>query len=211
MTEAGGLFAFIVDIYQKGGIVVVLLTALALWALVIIVLKARHLRRDRIISPAVVQQVEQLLLAGKLAEATAYCKQTSVPMTRIILAGVLNYDREEAELKERLEEAGRQEVPGIRRHLTELRTIASVAPLLGLFGTVIGMISVFDTLAQGETIRATDLAGGISQALITTAVGLVVAMPAMAFYNDFSNRVTTLIIEMERIALRMAAILKRAG
>lgn len=202
--------AFIRHVFVMGGPVVWVLAAMLAWCLVIIAIKLRDLSRQRVIHPAVVRQVETLLIEGKLAEATAYCKKASVPMTRIILAGVLHYDRSETELKERLEEAGRQEIPVIRRHLTTLRSIASTAPLIGLFGTVLGMIAVFDTLARGSSIQASDLAGGISEALITTAVGLSVAIPSMAFYNDFTNRVTLLIIEMEKIALHMAAILKQA-
>ena len=99
----------------------------------------------------------------------------------------------------------------MRAQLTTLRSIASAAPLLGLFGTVIGMIQVFDALSKGGTIQASDLAGGISEALITTACGLVVAIPAIVFYNNFTNRVTNLIIEMEKISLHMVAILKRGG
>ena len=107
-----------------------------------------------------IQDLERLLIEGKLAEATAYCKRSPFPMARIILAGILHYDRSEAEIKERLEEAGRQEIPAIRRHLTTLRTLASAAPLIGLFGTVVGMIKVFAVLSQGETILASQLAGG---------------------------------------------------
>ncbi len=130
-------------------------------------------------------------------------------MTRIILAGILNYERSEAELKEILEDASRQELPGIRRHLTALGTIASASPLLGLLGTVIGMISVFATLSTEANVNPGMLAGGISEALITTACGLVIAMPTLIFYNFFGTRVQSLIIEMEKISLRMVAILKR--
>ncbi|MCH9674001.1 MAG: MotA/TolQ/ExbB proton channel family protein [Gammaproteobacteria bacterium] len=130
-------------------------------------------------------------------------------MTRILLAAIVNSDKAENDIKEILEEAGRQEVPGIRSHLTTLGTIASVSPLLGLLGTVIGMISVFTTLSEEAGVDPTRLAGGISEALVTTAVGMVVAMPALACYNYFASKVQNLIIEMERISLHMVAVLKR--
>lgn len=130
-------------------------------------------------------------------------------MTRIVLAGVINYEKSESELKEILEEAGRQEVPLIRSHLTALGTIASVAPLLGLLGTVIGMIDVFATLSRETTVNPTMLAGGISQALVTTAFGMVIAMPTLASYNYYISKVQNLIIEMERVSLHMVAVLKR--
>lgn len=200
---------FISMIFTGGGPIVWVLFALLLWGIYIIVVKSNQLRHERIINPAVVQHIEQLLLEKRLPEATAYCRQNSLPMTRIILAGIVNYDRSEGELKEILEETGRQEIPGIRHHLPTLGTISGVAPLLGLLGTVLGMISVFATLSEGASVNAVDLARGISVALITTAVGLVVAIPTMVFYNSLTARATNMIIEMEKVSLRMVAILTR--
>jgi len=199
----------IYGLFEKGGVLVYPLFILLIWGLTIIIIKTIKLRREKIINPTAVQSIEEMLLDDKIPEATAYCKQNSLPMTRIILAGILNYERSEAELKEILEDASRQELPGIRRHLTALGTIASASPLLGLLGTVIGMISVFATLSREANVNPRMLAGGISEALITTACGLVIAMPTLIFYNFFGTRVQSLIIEMEKISLRMVAILKR--
>ena len=201
--------AFVKILFIDGGPIVWLLLVLLLWGIYIIIVKSRQLNRQRLINPEVIDHIEKLLLDKRLPEATAFCKQHSLPMTRIVLAGIVNFDRSEAELKEILEEAGRQEVPGIRHHLSTLGTIAGIAPLLGLLGTVLGMIEVFATLSVGSNINANNLAGGISQALITTACGLAVAMPTMAFYNSLNNRATNLIIEMEKVSLHMAAILSR--
>ncbi|MBI1208982.1 MAG: hypothetical protein GC191_17055 [Azospirillum sp.] len=201
----------IVEMVHAGGVVAYFLLFMLAWCLIVVAIKAAGLRRKRIIRPAIIQDIERLLIDGKLAEATAYCKKSAYPMARIILAGILHYDRSEPEIKERLEEAGRQELPAIRKHLTTLRSLASAAPLVGLFGTVIGMINVFATLSKGTTIEASALAGGISQALITTAIGLLVAVPAIVSYNDFSNRVNNFVVEMEKISLNMVAILKRGG
>ena len=201
---------FIADVMDKGGILIYPLILLLIWGLIIIVIKMLTLRRSTIIRPGVVEHVEKLLLDRKIPEATAHCKQNASPMTRVLEAAILNYEKSEAELKEILEEAGRQEVPHIRSHLTALGTIASVAPLLGLLGTVLGMISVFSTLSQETTVNATMLAGGISEALVTTAFGLVIAMPTLASYNYFITRVQNLVIEMERISLHMVAVIKRS-
>jgi len=205
----GHCMDFILGLFEKGGVLVYPLFILLIWGLTIIIIKAVDLRRDKIINPAAIQGIEEMLLDKKIPEASAYCKQNSLPMTRIILAGILNYERSEAELKEILENAGRQELPGIRRHLTALGTIAASSPLLGLLGTVIGMISVFATLSNEANVNPRMLAGGISEALITTAFGLVIAMPTLIFNNFFRTRVQSLIIEMEKISLRMVAILKR--
>lgn len=200
---------FIAGVIEQGGVLIWPLVALLVWGIVIMLIKAAQLRRAKTINPDVIERIEQLLLNKKIPEATAYCKQNSVPMTRILLAGIINYEKTEAELKEILEEAGRQEVPLIRSHLAALGTIASVAPLLGLLGTVVGMIDVFSTLSQQTEVNPTMLAGGISTALVTTAFGMVIAMPTLASYNYFIAKVQTLIIEMEKISLHMVAVLKR--
>ena len=199
----------IADIIARGGPLVWPLLALLAWGVGIIVVKATTLRRASVIDPDVVAEVEKLLLAGKVPEATSYCKRHPRPMTRVLLAGILNHHRGESDLKETLEAAGRQEIPHIRRHLTALGTIASVSPLLGLFGTVLGMISVFATLSGEDTVNAAMLAGGISEALITTAFGMLVAVPTLAFYNYFASRAQLLILEMEKVSLHMVAVLKR--
>jgi len=201
--------AFISSIFQQGGLLVYPLILLLIAALVIIIYKGLQLRRNSVISPAIVERVEQFVLDNKATEATAYCKQNSTPMSRVLMAGILNYEKSEGELKETLEEAGRQEMPSIRSWLPALGTIASVAPLLGLLGTVIGMIEVFSTLAQDTAVNAGMLAGGISEALVTTAFGMVIAMPALAAYNYFVAKVQTLTIDMEKTSLHMVAMLKR--
>ena len=201
---------FIAGVLDKGGVLIYPLLALLGWGIGIIVFKCVTLRRSQVINPSIVERVEKLLVDGNIPEATAYCKQYSVPMTRVMLAAIISFEKTEAELKEILEEAGRQEVPHIRSHLTALGTIASVAPLLGLLGTVVGMISVFTTLSEQSNVNPSMLAGGISEALVTTAVGMVIAVPTLAFYNYFVNRLQILILEMERISLRMVAVLKRA-
>ena len=200
---------FLAEVIESSGVLLYPLVLLLLWGVVIILIKAAQLRRARTINPEVIDKVEQLLLSKKIPEATAYCKQNSVPMTRILLAGIINYEKSESDLKEILEEAGRQEVPLIRSHLAALGTIASVAPLLGLLGTVVGMIDVFSTLSQQTEVNPTMLAGGISTALVTTAFGMVIVMPTLASYNYFIAKVQTLIIEMEKISLHMVAVLKR--
>lgn len=200
---------FFGKLIEGGGILIYPLFILLFWGLVIIVIKSITLQRKRIVNAQVVDEIEQLLLDNRAPEASAYCKQHPMPITNIILAGILNYEKNEAELKEILEEAGRQEIPGIRSYLTTLGTIANLAPLTGLLGTVLGMISVFATLSRQTTVNANMLAGGISEALLTTAFGLVIAMPTLAFYNHFTTRVNNMVIQMEKISLHMVAVLKR--
>lgn len=200
----------VIDLIDKGGVLIYPLTVLAAWGIVIIGIKWNALRRERIIMPEAVEKLEELVVSGNIPEATAYCKKHPSPMTRILLAAIINYEKDEAQLKESVEEAGRQELPHIQSHLATLSTIASVSPLLGLFGTVLGMISVFSVLSQQANIEASMLAGGISEALVTTACGMAIAMPTLAFYNHFTSKVQNLIIEIEKTALHMVAVLKQA-
>jgi biopolymer transport protein ExbB len=196
-------------LFSAGGLLVYPLLLLLVAGLIIIVIKAIQLRRGRTIAPEMVDKIEGMLIDRKIPEATALCKQGSSPMSRVLMSGIVNYEKSEAELKEILEEAGRQEVPGIRAWLPTLGTIASVAPLLGLLGTVVGMIEVFSTLSEETSVNPSMLAGGISKALLTTAIGMVIAMPTLAAYNFFIAKVQNLIIEMEKTSLRIIAALKR--
>lgn len=199
---------YLSDLFAKGGVLLILLLALLAIGLFIIVIKFIQLRRDNIIAPVVIKEIQSLVLDGNITEATVQCKQVNKPMTRVLLAGILNYERPETELKEIMEEAGRQEIPNIRAYLPALGTIASVAPLLGLLGTVVGMIEVFSTISQEDSVNPSMLAGGISKALITTAIGMVIAMPSLAAYNYFIAKVHNIAIEMEKTSLNLAAALK---
>ncbi len=199
----------ILELIDKGGVLIYPLLVLLVWGLGIIVLKSFLMTRHRVIKPKVVEEVEQLLLKGKIPEAMSYCKQHPAPMSEVMLAAIINFEKSEDKLKEVLEEAGRQQIPAIKKYLTTLGTISSVAPLLGLLGTVVGMIQVFANLASQLVSLDRTLAGGISEALLTTACGMVVAMPTLAFYNHFTSKMQNLIIEMEKISLKMVRVLKR--
>ena len=197
------------QIISSGGVLMIPLLILLVWGLWIIYYKAVNLRPAKVLNPDAINEIERLLIARKIPEATAYCKQHQMPITRIMQEGIINYEKSEAELKEVLEEAGRQEMPLIRSHMAALGTIASVSPLLGLLGTVLGMISVFTTLSAESEINSSMLAGGISEALVTTAAGMLVAVPTLVSYNYFVNRIQLLVVDMERVSLRLIAILKR--
>jgi len=168
------------------------------------------LRRKRIFRFDILDTVEQLLREHKIPEATTLCKRHDSTMTRLVLVVLLNADRPKAEIKELIEDHGRQEVPFLERYLTMLGTIASISPLLGLLGTVVGLLRVFDAISQeGGVTNAAILSAGIQNALITTVAGLCVAIPSLVAYNYFARRAESLVLEMERISLRLLNILKR--
>jgi biopolymer transport protein ExbB len=129
------------------------------------------------------------------------------PLGAILAAGLNNYRHGREVMKESIEETGRQVVHDLDRFLNTLGTIASITPLLGLLGTVVGMIKVFSVITTVGVGDPAVLAGGISEALITTAAGLSVAIPSVMFYRYFQGRVTELVLKMEEESLKLVDIL----
>jgi biopolymer transport protein ExbB len=193
----------------KGGPVMVPLLLCSVISLSIIVERCLSLRRNHILKYDVLQRIEELLRDRKIPEASTLCKRYPSSITRILLAAILNHDKSRQEIKEIIEDSGRQEVPVLERYLTILGTIASIAVLLGLLGTVMGMIRTFNAIAALGYGHPEALAGGISEALVATATGLAIAIPTLVMYNFFTSKVDSLVIEMEKNSLRMLSILKR--
>ncbi|MBI4595627.1 MAG: MotA/TolQ/ExbB proton channel family protein [Candidatus Tectomicrobia bacterium] len=198
-----------IEWFQKGGPIMWPILICSITALSIILERLYNLREHRIIPSAMLNRIETLLRERKIPEATTICKKYPSSMTRILLAAILNHDLEKYEIKEIIEDAGRHEVPAIERYLVWLGIVASIAPMLGLLGTVTGILRVFQVLAFSGSGNPQALAGGISEALITTIVGLGVGIPALAFYHFFSSKADGLVIEMEKTSLKMLNILKR--
>jgi biopolymer transport protein ExbB len=198
------------DYVTRGGIVMIPILVCSVVALIIICERLWSLRRKRIFRFDILDTIEQLLREYKIPEATTLCKRHESTMTRLILVALLNSDRPKAEIKELIEDHGRQEVPFLERYLTMLGTIASISPFLGLLGTVVGLLRVFDAISQeGGVTNTAILSSGIQNALITTVAGLCVAIPSLVAYNYFARRAESLILEVERISLRLLNILKR--
>jgi biopolymer transport protein ExbB len=193
----------------KGGPVMVPLLLCSVISLSIIVERFLSLRRTRILRYDVLQRIEELLRDRKIPEASTLCKRYPSSMTRVLLAAILNHDKSRQEIKEIIEDAGRQEVPVLERYLTILGTIASISVLLGLLGTVSGMIRTFNAIAALGYGHPEALAAGISEALVATATGLAIAIPTLVMYNYFTSKADSLVIEMEKNSLRMLSILKR--
>ena len=198
------------DYVSRGGIVMVPILICSVLALIIIIERLWSLRRNQIFRFNILDTIEHLLHEHKIAEATTLCKRHDSAMTRLVLVALLNAERPKAEIKELIEDHGRQEVPFLERYLTTLGTIASIAPFLGLLGTVVGLLRVFEAISQeGGVTNAAILSSGIQNALITTVAGLCVAIPSLVAYNYFARRAEGIILEVERIALRLLNILKR--
>lgn len=178
----------------------------------LIIERVIFLRSHRIAPPTLLDEVIKELKQRGVSEGMLSKLASSSPLGRIFAAGLKNLKSSPDLMKESIEEAGRSVSHDLGRFLTTLGTIASISPLLGLFGTVVGMIEIFGSqTAVGNTPAI--LAHGISVALYNTAFGLIVAIPSMIFYRHFRSQVDTLTMEMEQQAIKLVAIVhgQRAG
>lgn len=178
-------------------------------AIAIIIERAWILRSRRVAPADLVPEVWRLVAIDALGPVNLRRLRAGSPLGRVIAAGVSHADGPRSAMLERIEEVGRVEAMQLERHLNTLGTIAAVTPLLGLLGTVIGMIDVFSAIdAQGLGDNRA-LAGGIGEALITTGAGLSVAIPSVAAHRYLRGRANRLIVAIEREALKLADVLTR--
>ncbi len=195
------------ELIEAGGWLMLPILACSVVAVAIIAERAYALRRARICPRHLVNQVWRWLQEGHLDGQRLALLRASSPLGRVLAAALVNRHHSREIMKEAVEEAGQHVVLELERYLNTLGTIASITPLLGLLGTVIGMIQVFTVITTHGVGNPASLAGGISQALITTAAGLSVAIPALMFYRYFQRRVDELVLAMEQEALKMVEIL----
>ncbi len=192
----------------QGGVVMFVLLGCSILALTIIFERSWSLRRAAVLPMNDIDAIEKAVLAGKVDDAVEVCRKRNTAMSRILWVALKNRGVRRPVMKEILEEAGRQEVAHLDRYIGVLGLIAAISPLLGLLGTVIGMIEVFSVISIEGVGKADVLAGGISKALNTTAAGLTVAIPSLVAYRFFEARVNRFVIEIEQHALRFVELLK---
>lgn len=155
--------------------------------------------REQINSVEFLSGVRNVLKRDNVVEALSICDATPGPVARMVKAAVLSRDKGREGIREALEEAGAAEIPRLEEKLNILATIAQIAPILGLLGTVVGFMSVFEVLEQGgRYVRIELLSGGIWKAMICTAFGLAVSVPAYLGYNFLVSRVNSIVLDMER-------------
>lgn len=176
-------------------------------ALAIICERLWSLQRKRIAPKTLVAKIWQWYKSDTLDEEHIVALRSSSPLGRILAAGLVNRNHPREIMKESITDSGRQIIPELERNLNALGTIASITPLLGLLGTVIGMIKVFAAITSQGVGNPTVLAGGISEALITTATGLSIAIPSLMFYRFFCHRVNELVLTMEEEALKIVDVM----
>lgn len=184
--------------FLKGGLLMWPIFLCSIITIAIVIEKYFVLRRASVNVPRFMIQIRELMKKGDIVKAINYCSEINSPIANIIRKGLSKYQFGMERIKESIESAGRQEIYKLEKGISILATISGVAPLLGFLGTVTGMISAFIKIESlGGNASPSDLAGGIWEALITTAFGLSVGIIAYLFYNYFVTKITKLISEME--------------
>lgn len=205
-TESVTLFEW----FRAGGVLMWPILAASVFALAIALERFFVLRRATIDTRELMDTMRTVLRQGKPQEAIQICEEADVPVARILKAGLLKHDRPKADIREALEDAGNLEIPRLERFLSALATCANVTPLLGLLGTVQGMLIAFEQIKNKQgLVNPSDLAEGIGNALITSFAGLAVAIPVLVIHNYYVSRVENMVLEMEVSASELTDLLTK--
>lgn len=200
------------NVLSYGGAMMWVLLLASVAAVAVFIERALHLHRAQINSTEFLNGVRTVLKRDNIVEAVSICDATPGPVSHLVKTAILNRDQGRERLREALEEAGLAEVPRLERRLNLLATISQLAPLLGLLGTVLGFIKVFQRLEEaGLYAHLGQLSQGLWQALICMAAGLAVAIPAYAGYNYLVSRVNAIVLDMERAATEIVNIVTDPG
>lgn len=195
------------EIVKAGGWLMLPIIACSIVALAITIERFWSLQKERVTPKYLAAKIWQWSKDGKLDENRILQIRKSSALGRILAAGLLNQNYEREIMKESIEETGRHVAYELQRFLNTLGTIAAISPLLGLLGTVIGMIQVFSVITSVGVGDPGELAGGISKALITTAAGLSVAIPSLIFVRYFRRKVDGLVVGMEQEAIKLVEVM----
>ncbi|HSU76616.1 MAG TPA: MotA/TolQ/ExbB proton channel family protein [Burkholderiales bacterium] len=193
-------------ILQAAGWPIWFLLAASIIAVALIIERAVSLRAKKIIPPTLFDQVVEVYQRQGVSEEVLQRLAQDSPLGAVLAAGLRNHRSSRYVMKEAIEEAGRAVAHELERFLTTLGTIATAAPLLGLFGTVIGMIEIFGSQSPTGS-NPQQLAHGISIALYNTAFGIAIAIPSLVFYRHYKNKVDTFVVEMELLASKLVDLL----
>jgi biopolymer transport protein ExbB len=195
------------DLIVKGGIFMYPIIFCSIVALAIFLERLWVLRRKNIIPQDFVNNVEGLLKKQKISEAVFLCQNDVSSIAKIFLAGLRSTQKGMWLVKEAIEERGSREATILEKNVDILSTIANLTPLLGLLGTVSGMIKTFNAISVQGIGNPAPLAGGIAEALITTATGLCIAIPTLVCYRFLKDKASTLIFEMEENSIRLVELM----
>ncbi len=197
------------EMILKGGIMMIPLIFTSIVGLAVVIERAYFLRSRRIIRHDVVDLINHIEKLEDIEGVVENLSNSDGPFLNIVRIALKNRKRPRDEIKEAIIDQGRQEARILERGLTTLETVAGISPLLGLLGTVLGMIKVFRVITVQGLGQTQSLSGGISEALITTVVGLSIAIPTLVTYNYFSRKVEELVLEIEKYSSQLLEKLGR--
>lgn len=192
---------------QAGGWLMIPLVLSSLVAIAVILALFMNLKKEKVLPEGLAEKAQKLARSGKMTPAHIKQVRDGSLLGSVLAAGLGTVGQPRHLMKESIEESGRHAIHKMDKYMTTLGTIAAIAPLLGLLGTVVGMIVVFNQMLQaGGVGNPADLAGGISQALVTTAFGITIAVPALIFHRFFRGKINDFAIEMEKEAIKLLEI-----
>lgn len=186
------------ELFVQGGLMMYPLTLCSILTVAITLERAFSLRRHRIIRGEIVSVIENINGPEDIGLAVSVCNQYEGPFAQVVRAGLNNRHLTPDEIRESIVDQGRQEMGKLQKGIVVLETVASVSPLLGLLGTVLGMIKVFREISEVGIGQGNLLAGGIAEAILTTGAGLFIAIPSLVFFNFFSSKAESLVLEIEK-------------
>jgi len=200
----------VLDLIVRGGLFMYPIILCSVVALAVFLERLWVLRQKRILPPEFIRNVEDLIRKQKISDALFLCQGDPSSIAKVFFAGLKNAGRGMWLVKESIEERGGREASMLEKHIGILSTIANLAPLLGLLGTVSGMIKTFNVISVQGVGNPAPLAGGIAEALITTAAGLTVAIPALVCHRIVRDKAGALIFEMEENSIRMIELMEKS-
>jgi len=196
------------EIISKGGWFMIPIGICLFLTLAITIERLVNLRMPSYLSGELLDKIRNCLSLGQFEGALQVCRSKNIMFNRLMETAITYRHLNAVELRQLMEDQSRQEADVLERFLGVLRTIATIAPLLGLLGTVAGMIKVFQTLSAAGMTNAGNLSGGISEALITTAAGMSVAIPAIVLHSYFEGRVNRIFLTMEKRIIELMLLLR---
>jgi biopolymer transport protein ExbB len=198
------------EIVKAGGIVMVPIILCSIVAVAITFERLWTLREQKVVPAELTDKVWQWIENRALTDKQIFALEQHSPLGRVLAAGIANRHRDRSVMVSAIEDAGRHVTHDLERYLNMLGTIAAVSPLLGLLGTVTGMIRTFRAITQAGIGNPAAMAGGIAEALITTAAGLLIAVPALLAYRYLRGRVDSLVVQMEKESIKLVQAIDRA-
>lgn len=194
------MFDWITSAYEllaKGGVVMIPLMLCSVGAVAVIIERVARLREGAAELDGLMRDVSDALIRGNTAQATKLCEEAPGPVARVLACGVRNCHMDLDSVERQMEQQALSEIPGLHKNLVVLDTVITIAPLLGLLGTVTGMIGSFHVISSKGVSQPNAITGGVAEALIATATGLTIAITCLVAYNYLTDRVKTTTNQME--------------